>query len=171
MLIGVLGFGSIWSVRPPSGSPHAAYFNTTGVAAAGAYRHRSCVYGYVRIDESTGFRIYSANRAINRIFEAEPLSIWQGKRKLFLRSFVTGESSPDAYLVRLSPGEVGWIDRGSRWICKGGELLSFSEGNGQQEALVILPPYGWIWSGKGTFLLRPDSEGPMRVRLQQTVMR
>jgi hypothetical protein len=168
MLIGVLGFGSIWSTRMASGSRRAAYFNTTGVNAAGGYRHRSCIYGYVRIDEYTGFRLDAADRAINRTYESDPLSVWQGNRKLFLKGFVKTGNTPDVYLVRLSPVELGWIDRGAPWLCSSGEILSFSEGNDQQEALVILPPYGWTHTSHGTFFLLPERECRAAARLQKT---
>jgi hypothetical protein len=151
MLIGVVGFGSIWSSRGASGSRPAAYFNTTGVNSTGRYRHRSCVHGYVRIDECTGFRLHAADRAINRTYESDPLSVWQGRRKLFLRGFVKADATPDVYLVRLSPLEVGWIDLRTKWLCNSRSILSFSEGNDQQEVLVILPPYGWTNTSHGTF--------------------
>ena len=167
MLIAVLGFGSIWSIRAAWGSRPAAYFNTTGVGSAGKYRHRSCIYGYVRIDECTGFRLCAANRAINRIYESEPLSLWQGRRKLYLTGFLKANVSPDGYLVRVSPADVGWIDRRTQWLCTSGAILSFSEGNGQQEALVILPRYGWLNGSNGAFFLLPEAEQPARARLER----
>ena len=150
-----------------SASRHAAYFNTTGVNAAGRYRHRSCVYGYVRIDECTGFRLQAADRAINRIYESDPLSAWHGRLKLFLKGFVKADATPDVYLVRLSPAEVGWVDRGTPWLSSSGKILSFSEGNDQQEALVILPPYGWTHTSHGTFVLLPERERRASARLQK----
>jgi len=41
---------------------------------------------------------------------------------------------PDGYLINLSSRVLGWFDRGTQWICDTGEIVSFSEGNGEQEA-------------------------------------
>ena len=81
MLICVLGFGHIWSAKPGRAGGPAAYFNTTGVLASGKYRHRSCVYGHIRIDECTGFHPVLADRWLFRVFESEPMTIWNGIRK------------------------------------------------------------------------------------------
>jgi hypothetical protein len=45
-------------------------------------------------------------------------------------------------------------------MCAAGELVSFSEGNSEQEALVTLPPYGWIHTVNGSFSLEPEHERP-----------
>ena len=86
MLIAVLGFGHIWSTRPERRGKLAAHFNTTGVFASGKYRHRSCIYGHIRIDECTGFDPDRAHRWLSRVYESEQLAVWNGKRKLFLKS-------------------------------------------------------------------------------------
>ena len=46
----------------------------------------------------------------------------------------------------------GWIDRLNVWLCEGGEVVLFSQGNGQQEAFVLRPAFGWLHGGKGNFL-------------------
>jgi len=45
-------------------------------------------------------------------------------------------------------------------MCDSGEVISFSEGNGQQESLLLLPAFGWISSGSGLFHLVPDRQRP-----------
>jgi len=45
-------------------------------------------------------------------------------------------------------------------LSKAGEVVSFSEGNGQQEALVLLPAFGWLCGAKETFYLDPDRRHP-----------
>ena len=160
MLICVLGFGHIWSVKPGRASGPGAYFNTTGILASGKYRHRSCVYGHIRIDEFTGFHPIRADRWLFRVFESEPMTIWNGSRKLFLKERITKGARPERYLSRISSAELGWVDRDAPWICESGEVISFSEGNGQQEALVVLPAFGWISSGGGLFHLVPNGERP-----------
>jgi hypothetical protein len=80
---------------------------------------------------------------MHRTFESELLCEWEGKRKVFLKRIVA-ESTPERYLANLSSRILGWMDRDTQWMCEAGELVSFSEGNGEQEALVVLPPYGWV---------------------------
>jgi hypothetical protein len=166
MLIGVLGFGRIWSTRPARDGKHAAHFNTTGVLASGKYRHRSCIYGHVRIDGCTGFHPECAHRWLSRVYDSEPLAVWNGKRKLFLRELVSKGTAPELYLVRIGSDEMGWIDRYHSWICDDGEAVSFSEGNGQQEALVLLPAFGWVHTGTGLFHLHPDTCRPWSAALK-----
>jgi hypothetical protein len=166
MLIAILGFGSMWTTRPADATRGAAHFNTTGILVNGKWRHRSCVYGCVRIDGCLGFQPTSAHRQLRRVFESEPICEWQGKRKLFLKN-IAGDKTPDRYLANLSSRGIGWIDRDMQWMCDGGELLSFSEGNGEQEALVILPPYGWIHTANGSFSLQPDQERSWMAQFQR----
>ena len=166
MLIAALGFGRIWSTRPARNGKHAAHFNTTGVSASGKYRHRSCIYGYVRIDGCTGFHPECAHRWLSRVYESEPLAFWNGKRKLFLGQPVPTGTTPELYLTRISSEEMEWIDRHSPWICDDGEVVSFSEGNGQQEALVLLPAFGWIHTAAGLFHLHPDTCSPWTAALK-----
>jgi hypothetical protein len=73
---------------------------------------------------------------------------------------IAGEGVPDRYLASLRSRVLGWMDRDTQWMCEAGELLSFSEGNGEQEALVVLPPYGWIRTANGSFSLQPKHECP-----------
>lgn len=167
MLIAILGFGRIWTTRVNSRSHRAAHFNTTGILASGRFRNRSCTYGYVRIDECTGFHPESAHRALYRVYESEPLGLWQGKRKLFLRKLLPKGTSPERYLVRVSSIDIGWIDRHNVWLCEGGEVVSFSEGNAQQEALVLLPAFGWLHWEKGNFFLNAATRQPWMAELVQ----
>ncbi|MBV9083004.1 MAG: hypothetical protein JOZ62_10030 [Acidobacteriaceae bacterium] len=168
MLISVLGFGRIWSTRSARNGKGPAHFNTTGVPASGKCRHRSCIYGYVRIDECTGFHPDRAHRWLSRVYESDPLTIFEGKRKLFLKKPLSSETTPEVYLVRIATDHLGWIDRQKRWICDQGDVVSFSEGNGQQEALVVLPAFGWITAGGASFHLNPDTVCPWRAALNCT---
>jgi len=167
MLVAVQSFGSIWTDRGAStkvgdaNSPRRrAFYNTTGVMAGSKLRSRSCVYGYVRLDECSGFHPSSANRAIHRVYESEGVSVWSGRNKLFLQQLTPAGTRPDVYLLRVGSAEIGWIDRSGSWRCSGAQVVSFSEGNGQQEALLILPAFGWVRSEHGTFCVDPRRDQP-----------
>jgi hypothetical protein len=167
MLIAVQSFGSIWTARGATtearcanSARRGAYYNTTGVLAGGTLRNRSCIYGYVRVDECSGFHPRLADRFIHRVYESEGVSVWNGRNKLFLRQLTADGTRPDVYLFRICPAEMGWIDRAGVWKCDVAQVVSFSEGNGQQEALIVLPPFGWVRGTQGTFCADPRRDRP-----------
>lgn len=165
MLIAIHSFGSIWTTRCEIG--RTAYYNTTGVLVGSVFRHRSCIYGHVRMNATLGFHPDTSHKMLNRVFEADPLpNEWNGKRKLFLRGVAHANAVPELYLVALSSDDIGVIDRRHAWMCERGSVLSFSDRNDKQQALVLLPAYGWIQSATGTRYLIPKSGRPSEVVLQ-----
>ena len=167
MLVAVQSFGSIWTARRASTevegarSPRRiAYYNTTGVLAGNKVRSRSCVYGYVRLDECSGFHACFASRFIHRVYESKGVSVWNGRNKLFLRQLMPAGTRPDVYLFRIDATDTGWIDRDGAWKCDPTQVVSFSEGDGQQECLIVLPPFGWVHGEHGTFCAEPQRDRP-----------
>ena len=175
MLVAVQSLGSIWTsraTRAPLDSIAArrsAYYNTTGVLAGNKLRSRSCIYGYVRLDECSGFNPRFAERLIHCVYESDGVSVWNGRNKLFLRQLAPNGTRPDVFLFRISPADTGWMDRASAWKCDGAQVVSFSEGNGQQEALIILPAFGWVRGTQGTFCADPRGDRPWIAKLSRTV--
>jgi hypothetical protein len=174
MLVAVQSFGSIWTARGASTASdgikparRGAYYNTTGVLAAGKLRNRSCVYGYVRLDECSGFDPRFAGRIVHRVYVSEGVLVWNGRNRLFLQRMAPAGTRPDVYLFRTGSTDTGWIDRGGAWHCDAAQVISFSEGNGQQEALLVLPPFGWVRGEKGTFCVEPWLDWPWIARLSR----
>jgi hypothetical protein len=175
MLVAVQSFGNIWTARVArtdnSGDDTArrgAYYNTTGVLVGDVLRNRSCMYGQIRVNECSGFRPQLAARFIHRVFESEGLIATSGRNKLFLRQLAPKGTRPDVYLFRLSPTDTGWLDRAGAWKCEAAQVVSFSEGNGQQEVLVIFPPFGWVHGAQGTFCAEPQRDRPWIAALSCT---
>jgi hypothetical protein len=167
MLVAVQSFGSIWTARDASAGVDGAkparrrtYYNTTGVLARSTLRHRCCLYGYVRVDECYGFHPRFAERFIHRVYESEGVSVWNDRNKLFLRRLTPAGTRPDVYLFRIGSADLGWIDRCGAWKCDAAQVVSFSEGNGQQEALLLLPAFGWVRGERGTFCVDPRCDRP-----------
>jgi hypothetical protein len=52
-------------------------------------------------------------------------------------------------------------------MCEAGEVVSFSEGNEQQEALVLLPAFGWLHGEYGNFFLNVAAGQPWMADLVQ----
>ena len=170
MLVAVQDFGSIWTTRTArlaedSGIRQRAFFNTTGIFAGTKLQSRSCVYGHVRLDECSGFDVAFVTRVIHRVYETVGVSIWNGRNRLFLRHLTPKGTRPEMHLFRVRSCDVGWIDRRSAWQCDIAQLVSFSEGNGQQEVLVLLPAFGWIRGAGGTYCADPLQEQPWVARL------
>jgi hypothetical protein len=175
MLVAVQSFGSIWTARGAGteancadSARRCAYYNTTGILAGGKLRNRSCAYGYVRADECSGFHPRLADRFIHRVYESEGVSVWNGRNKLFLRQLTAEGTRPDVYLFRISPADMGWIDRAGFWKCDAAQVISFSEGSGQQEALIVLPPFGWVRGTQGTFCVDPRRDRRWIAMLSRT---
>ena len=171
MLVGIHSFGSLWTRRANGAdarsSREIAFFNTTGVLVGSTMRHRSCRYGHVRLNGCWGFRPENADKMLNRVFETEELANWNGHRKLFLRAPASGTANPARYLVAITSEMVGWMDRRGAWRSGATEVISFSEANDQQEALLLFPAFGWVHGTAGTFCLLPEGDNPARSSLQR----
>ena len=124
-------------------------------------RNRSCIYGHVRVDECSGFHPQFAERLIHRVFESEGVTAWNGRNKLFLRQIDAGRARAPMFTCSGSarPTRDGSTERGA-WKCDAAQVVSFSEGNGQQEALIVLPPFGWVRGTHGTFCAEPRRDRP-----------
>lgn len=173
MLVGVTGFGSVWRCRiREDGSDrrrfgHASYFNTTGVVVDGRLiRHRR-IAGHVRLDGVSGFNPNYPRRAIGKVFECAEPCVWKGQNKVLFRRLLRTAARPDCFLVVTRPDEVGRLDlTASDWKSDESLLISFSESHGQQEALLLMPAYGFVRTELGTFFLEPFSVQPWTARLR-----
>ena len=171
MLISVLGFGSIWTRRAAEADLarplDAAYYNTTGVHVGGTLRNRPRVYGLARFNGNSGFRPDRAFEALGKIFDCEPPCIWEGVPKVLFKTRLRRPTKPDAYLVTVTADQSGGInkDPSAAWLHPDAQLISFSECHGQQELMLVMPAFGWIRGGLGTFFLEPDAQAPWKARL------
>jgi hypothetical protein len=85
---------------------------------------------------------------------------------LFRRMLPTPQQ-PDYFLVAVRSAEVGHLDVGSpAWRSEGTLLISFSEGRGQQEAMLLMPPDSWLRTDLGRLVLRPFISWPWSARLR-----
>jgi len=174
MLVAVQSFGSIWTARTANTNPDRtkaaqrdAYYNTTGVLAGEKLRGRSCVYGYLRLDECSGFHPRFVGRFVHRVYESDGVAVWDGRNRLFLRQLTPAGTRPDVYLFRIGTADTGWIDRSGAWMCDAAQVVSFSEVNMQQEVLVVLPPFGWVRGEQGTFCVDPQRDRPWLAALSR----
>lgn len=171
MLISVLGFGSIWTRRASDPEqvhqPDAAYYNTTGVPVSGKIRNRPRVYGVARFNGNSGFRPDLAYQMLHKVFDCEPPCIWEGKNKVLFKTRLARPTKPDAYLVAMTAEQSGGIEtcHDGAWLHSGAHLISFSECHGQQEVMLVMPPFTWIRGRLGTFFVEPESWKPWRARL------
>lgn len=170
MLVSVLGFGSIWTRRlanaersSESLSPRRiAYYNTTGVAVGGRVRNRPRIYGVARYNAISGFRPDWQERMLGRVFECDPPCVWQGHPKIFFSAVRARPERPDAYLVVLRSADFGALAADDRWLSVDGHVISLSQDGPTQEAMVVLPAFGWVRCGRGTLFLEPLAKYPWR---------
>ena len=121
------------------------------------------------MNATLGFRPETSHRMLNHVFETDPPpNEWNGTRKLFLRGVDHANAVPELYLVALSSDDIGALQQHGAWICERGSVLSFSDGNDKQQALVLLPAYGWIHSATGTRHVIPKEGHPSEAVLMQT---
>lgn len=175
MLISVLGLGSIWTRREAKPTlrpghfavPAVAYYNTTGVLVGNKLRNRSCVYGVARFNASGGFRPDCMHQMVEKVFDCESPCVWNGHNKVLFKNLLRRPERPDAYLVIVTDEQSGGIarERAGGWLHHDGHLISFSECNGRQEVMMIMPAYTWVRGRLGTFFLEPKAQEPWHARL------
>ena len=163
MRVAVTGFGSVWrrrveeSLSDPRRFQKAAYFNTTGVTVNGRIvRHRK-IAGHARFNGAGGLNPNYPNRMIGKVFECDEPCVCNGQNKVFFRSLVRAVANPECYLVVVQSRVFGWLDLGEP-DCKSDDsfLISFSEWQDQQEAMLLMKPSSWLRSRIGKFVLVPD---------------
>ena len=172
MLVAVTGFGSMWrhrgakQMRQGDHSAQPVYYNTTGVVVNGSVRQRPQVCGYARFDAVGGFNPNDLSRMVNRVFECAQPSVWVGYNKLLFKRMLTAGERPDCFFVVVRPELTGVLAVGTAgWRSPDTWLLSFSECAQQQEAMLLMPAYGWVVGQLGRFVLEPSERRPWRARL------
>ena len=167
MLVSVTGFGSIWRwrLRKRSGQTNSlretAYYNTTGVTVSGATRQRPKIIGYARFNGTGGFDPNHPSRMINRVFECADPCVWQGQNKLLFKRRLSAPDTPDAFLVVVRSELFGKLNVGStNWCSDDTWLIALSECADQQEAMLLMPAYGWIRTELGRFVLESTTTRP-----------
>ena len=172
MLVAVTGFGSVWRHRlgkQMHGSGHFAqpvYYNTTGVVVNRNVRQRPQICGYARFDVVGGFDPNHLSKMIDRVFECAEPSVWVGYNKLLFKRMLTAGERPDRFFVVVRPELTGVLEVGTAgWRSPDTWLLSFSECAQQQEAMLLMPAYGWVVGQFGRFVLEPSEQRLWTARL------
>src|SRR6516162_9474763 len=92
MIIGLEGFGSVWSCRIGASRETTAFYNTTGVTLDGKLRHRSRLFGQIRFNAIGGFNPQHVEANIGRVFESAGLA--HGDRPCLLLHHLLRPSQP-----------------------------------------------------------------------------
>lgn len=167
----ITGFGSVWRYRlgkPNRGARlyQPVYYNTTGVVVHDELRQRPQICGYARFDAVGGFDPNRLPRMINRVFECAEPGVWMGFNKLLFKRIVRPSRRPDCYLVIARSGAIGRLHLGQEsWRSPDSWTISFTEGAGQQEAMILLTTCGWIQTDLGKFTLKTPEQRPWEGRL------
>ena len=162
MIIGLEGFGSVWSTRRGASREKTAFYNTTGIVIDGTLRHRSRYFGQLRFNALGGFNPRHIEANIGRVFQAGRLP--DGDHPcLLLHHVVSPLQSPNYHLFRVTSDCTGVLEIGcSGWKSDGVILLSLSEFHEGQEAMLLMPMFGWIRTVVGRFVAEPSVEWAWR---------
>jgi hypothetical protein len=167
MIIGLEGFGSVWSSRRGTTRETTAFYNTTGIVIDGRLRHRSRLFGQVRFNAIGGFNPQYIEANIGRVFASAGHLQDGDNAGLLLHHLLSRPQMPDYYLFRVSSDDTGVleIDRAG-WRSDGVVLLSLSQFRTQQEAMILVPIFGWIRTDLGRFSAEPSADCPWRASLE-----
>lgn len=171
VLVAVTGFGSVWRHRLGTEAGRGrlslpVYYNTTGVMVNGHVRQRPQICGYARFDAIGGFDPNHLSRMINRVFECAEPCVWMGCNKVLFKRMLPVNGGPQYYLVLAQSVLHGGLQIEQQgWRSSDAWLLSFSEGAGQQEAMLLLRPGGWIRTSLGKFVLMTEGQAECDARL------
>jgi hypothetical protein len=175
MLVTVTGFGSVWrrkfgkSQDDPLRFAQGAYYNSTGVEIAGTMRQRPKITGYARFHACGGFDPHRPSRMMGRVFECADPCVWRGENKLLFKRILSALEKPDGFLIVVRPELNGALQVGSDdWRSADTWLLALSESGSQQEAMLLMPAYGWIRTELGRFVLEPEVRRPWMAHLVLT---
>jgi hypothetical protein len=128
---------------------------------------RRKIAGHVRLDGVSGFNPNYPGRAIGKVFQCAEPCVWNGQNKVLLRHLVRTAALPDYFLVVTRSAEIGHLDlTASDFKSDDSLLISFSERDDQQEALLLMPAYSFVSSELGTFFLEPLALQPSTARLR-----
>ena len=176
MLVRILGVGSEWWVRPGHDqydplrfTKHAAYFNTTAFPHGSKFRRSWKVPGVLRFNGNSRIDPHWPNEVLGCIFGCVGITQHNGQNRLLAIGKRYGALMPTHYLVSIESRLYGYINTSSRWKNEWVSVVSFSEYDGQQQAMLLLSGIGefvtaaGVWhvsnSGRGELLeLRTDRE-------------
>jgi hypothetical protein len=158
MLVRILGVGSEWWVRPgPDRSDplrftkHAAYFNTTAFPHGSKFRRSWKVPGVLRFNGNSRIDPHRPKEVLGCIFGCVGITQHEGQNRLLAIGKRYGPITPTHYLVSVESRLYGFINFASRWKNDEVSLLSFSEYDGQQRAMLLLSATGEFVTAAGVW--------------------
>ena len=165
MIIGLEGFGSVWSTRNGAVTGRTAFYNTTGIVLDGRLRHRSRLFGQLRFNAIGGFNPQHIEANVGRVFKFAGIRD-RGNPCLLLHHLLSRPFQPDYYLFRVISEDTGIleVDRAG-WKSDAVVLLSLSQFREQQEAMLLVPVHGWIRGALGRYIAEPSAVRPWRASL------
>lgn len=172
MLVSVTSFGSLWRHKfskdenDPYRFSRGVFYNTTGIRIAGVIRQRPKIIGYARFHQCSGFDPHHFSRGVGRVFDCAEPCVREGSNKLLFQRVLRKPELPERFLVVTRPEVVGKVQIGNPgWRSPDTWLISFSECDGDQEAMLLMSAENWVATGLGRFVLRSDRDRPWLAHL------
>jgi hypothetical protein len=122
--------------------------------------------GNVRFNENGGFNWRHIERNLGRVFESGSLMDPESPT-LLLHHLLSPPPIPERLLFAVTSDRTGTLPVDHvGWKSDAVTLLSLSQANDQQEALLLMPVHSWIRGTLGRFVVEPQSDRPWRAFLQ-----
>src|SRR5215471_4275712 len=171
MRVTIEGFGSMWSMRSrpdprEPGKEQIAFYNTTGVTLNGNIKHRSRIFGQLRLNAAGGFIAKGIERKLDRGFCCRG-ELGQSHAKLTCYYLAAKPEPPDFFLFAVQSNVTGVLQiESEHWKSIGVLLFSLSQAKESQEAILLMPTHSWFRKNLGTFIAEPDCDRPWRAALR-----
>ena len=166
MIIGLEGFGSVWSRRTRLCRGGSAFYNTTGITTDGQLRHRSRVFGQLRFNGAGGFNPKHIERNIGRVFTGTG-NLESSSRCVLLHHLLSSPVFPDYHLFVVTSDRTGGLQIDSEcWKSDGVILVSLSQFGGKQEAMLLMPVHSWLRGSLGLFVVERSKQCSWRALLE-----
>ena len=174
MHIRVISFGTNWwAMRsrdaddPLCFRRRAAYFNAAALMSGRRLHHSAIFPGQIRFNGKSGLDPEFPLRAIGKTFLCSAPRQFAGKVHLLFER-LTGEMTPDAYLVTLKSAEQGAVQFAKPgWKSAGVRPISISLRGERYEAMLLFGPGDWVESDLGRWQV---DQGECRLRLSEGVL-
>lgn len=151
MIVLVSSVGSLWQEKIRT-SGCTTVWNTTGIDDGKRIRSRAKVFGQIAFGRQARLDVVRFSGVRRSLWLTNEPTEHKGIRRVQLVARADQSSKPDRCLVTITERLAGTL-QGDNWASSGTELISFSEWNHKQEAMLLMHPFGWIRGTTGSAVL------------------
>ena len=159
MTVHILGVGAEWWLRPGPAddryrfTKRAAYFNTTAIMqpSSGRIRRSWAIPGVVRFNGNSGIDPHRPDLVVGSVYVCTGIEKFGGWNRLLATGKRHRTVAATHYLLAVDSSLYGRIDLRTAWRNRGVRVVSVSECQDRQQALLLLAPDGRFITSCGTW--------------------